>query len=122
MRFERKENLNSRYIDPFQVVQRVDLTYKLDFPLLEFTLYYLFDVKEVSLEWILCDSMRFMLLNNNLIVDEEWITLYVRKVWKMTSKEVILVKVQRKDWRGYLEVWDGHVDQISSLVLSVQLF
>ena len=93
--------------------------YELDFPLLTFTRYFKIDVKEILLGWSLCDSMRFMLVNTILTFEEVRITFLDMQVRKLRSKELVLVQVWRKGYRGYVGEWVWHVNQIYTLVLSV---
>ncbi|XP_070034660.1 uncharacterized protein [Nicotiana tomentosiformis] len=97
MRFGNKGKLSLRYIGPFELLDRVgEVAYKLAFPLSLSRVYSMFHV--YMLQKYYADQSHVLDFNSvqldeNLAYEEESVAILDRKVRKLRSENIALVKV-----------------------------
>ncbi|XP_055803446.1 uncharacterized protein LOC129872496 [Solanum dulcamara] len=100
MRFDKKDKLSPRYIDPFEILDYVGLvTYRLSLPPNQSGVLLVFHVSILNKyhgdgDYII--KWNLVLLDNNLQYEEEPVAILDRDAYKMRTKEIKSMRVQWK--------------------------
>jgi hypothetical protein len=117
VRFGKKGKLSPRYVGPFVIIERVgEVAYKLDLPEELRGVHSTFHVS--NLRKCLADAAMAIPLENLKVDDkltyvEEPVAIVDRKVRKLRTKEIVLVKVQWRYHRGQEATWEVEADMKS---------
>ena len=110
VRFDKKGKLSPRYVGPFVIIERVgEVVYKLELPEELHGIHPTFHVSNLSK--CLADTAMAIPLENikvdeKLTYVEEPVAIVDRKVRKLRTKEIVLVKVQWRYHRGQEATWE----------------
>ena len=114
MRFGKRGKLSQRYIGPFEVLQRVrEVAYELALPPGLSGVHPQFRVsmlKKYHGDGNYIIRQDSVLLDENLSYEEEPLSILVREVRKLRSKEIASIKVQWKNRPVEESTWESEVD------------